>query len=123
MINPNDYASKVKQAENLSKQVYQLEQENAELKAQIASALVHTIDGTCYVKCADIMHEQCKKTLSEIEARAIEKFKSHIKSGLKIVNEPRWYKHNIDIDDYTYIEVMLSEFDDYANQLRKKANE
>lgn len=63
-----------------------LEKDNAELKAQIGNATVHTIDGSCYVKCADIMHEDHRKSLNEIkdeatEQVAVEEFNAGFISG------------------------------------------
>lgn len=58
--------------------------------------------------------------LNEIKAMAIEEFKSYVESGLRVLNEPSWErKRKILIDEKTYLEITLSEFDDYADKLRK----
>ena len=59
--------------------------------------------------------------LNEIKAIAIDEFKKYVRSGLKVLNEPSWQgKRKLIIDDDTYFEITLSEFDEYARKLRDK---
>lgn len=66
-----------------------------------------------------LQRKALKAKTNIIKAQAIEEFKAYVKSGLKVLNEPSWQgKRPVVIDEKTYFEMTLSEFDDYANKLR-----
>jgi hypothetical protein len=65
-----------------------------------------------------------KHSLLFHDADVIEAHKAFIKSNLPTYRAPlaSWMKKELVTDD-TVLEIRLSEFDDYANQLRAKAKE
>ena len=79
MINPNDFAQKVKQVENLSKKVYQLEQERDELAAHCEyikeKAKLYMgcpSDHKALFELKDVLEQTPQQSLAEIEANAVE---------------------------------------------------
>lgn len=95
---------------NLEQKISRLEYENDDLK-QCIEELVSTK--------VSLQRKALKAKTNIIKAQAIEDFKSYVKSGLKVLNEPSWQgKRPVVIDEKTYFEMTLSEFDDYANKLR-----
>lgn len=123
--------------------IKELEQENKELMSHYERLIMHinkldkhAYDHTeggvlnCCVKkeffesSVEAAEQTPQQSLANIKADAIQEFKAHVKSGLKVLNEPSWHnKRELVIDDNTYIEIMLSEFDDYANQLREQGKQ
>lgn len=126
----------------MQKRIDELEQQNAELVAHCevlklnASAIIEEfeeiqgieVNGISFDCVGDVQYindlitlinRTPKQSLANIKSGAIKEFKAHIKSGLEVATEPSWHTpKKLVIDDNTYIEIKLSEFDDYANQLR-----
>jgi hypothetical protein len=87
-----------------------LRKENNELRECIEKLVSNRVS---------LQRKALKQKTNIIKAHAINEFKNYIKSGLKVINEPEWNnKRKLIIDDSTYFEMTLSEFDDYANKLR-----